>query len=240
MLGCRAILLGMWCFAALLCWVAAAGSEDAKETTYLNEGTAKPGWKPLDIVLPPPMFVGTPMDIWTPNLEKVTGKKRKPFLAPEGVNNLALGKAVACSQMQPLVGDLEQVTDGDKSGADDSYIELKSGVQWVQIDLGKTCAIYAVVVWHFHLDARVYFDVVVRIAEDQDFITGVETLFNNDHDNSSGLGVGKDKEYIETNEGKLVDAGGVKARYVRFYSNGNTANDMNHYIEVEVYGKPAE
>jgi hypothetical protein len=24
---------------------------------------------------------------------------------------------------------------------------------------------------------------------------------------------------------------------VRLYSNGNTANDMNHYIEVEVYGK---
>jgi len=24
---------------------------------------------------------------------------------------------------------------------------------------------------------------------------------------------------------------------VRLYSNGNTSNEMNHYIEVEVYGK---
>jgi len=33
--------------------------------------------------------------------------------------------------------------------------------------------------------------------------------------------------------------GGVKGRYVRLYSNGNTANRLNHYIEVEVWGKPA-
>ena len=70
--------------------------------------------------------------------------------------------------------------------------------------------------------------------------TGVTTIFNNDHDNTSGLGIGKDKEYIETNEGRLMDPRGVKARYVRLYSNGNTSNDMNHYVEVEVYGTPAK
>ena len=36
-----------------------------------------------------------------------------------------------------------------------------------------------------------------------------------------------------------MDAGGVKARYVRLYSKGNTTNKMNHYIEVEIFGKPA-
>jgi hypothetical protein len=86
----------------------------------------------------------------------------------------------------------------------------------------------------------VYRDVVVQVSDDKDFINGVTTLFNNDHDNTSGLGVGKDKEYIETYEGKLVDAKGVKARYVRLYSGGNTSNDMNHYVEVEVYGIPAK
>jgi hypothetical protein len=65
-------------------------------------------------------------------------------------------------------------------------------------------------------------------------------VFNNDLDNSAGLGVGKDLHYIETNEGKLIDAKGVKARYVRLYSNGNSGNDLNHYIEVEVYGKPVK
>jgi hypothetical protein len=100
--------------------------------------------------------------------------------------------------------------------------------------------IYAIVIWHYHKEARVYFDVVVQIADDADFITNVRTLFNNDIDNSAGLGVGQDKYYVETNEGKLIDAKGVHARYVRLYSKGNTSNDLNHYIEVEVYGRPVE
>jgi hypothetical protein len=32
----------------------------------------------------------------------------------------------------------------------------------------------------------------------------------------------------------------VKGRYVRLYSNGNTSNDLNHYVEVEVYGTPVK
>jgi hypothetical protein len=27
---------------------------------------------------------------------------------------------------------------------------------------------------------------------------------------------------------------------VRLYSSGNTSNDLNHYVEVEVYGTPAK
>jgi hypothetical protein len=80
--------------------------------------------------------------------------------------------------------------------------------------------------------------VVVQVADDADFIENVRTVFNNDIDNSAGLGVGKDLHYTETNEGKLIDAKGVKARYVRLYSNGNTSDDLNRYTEVEVYGKP--
>jgi hypothetical protein len=109
----------------------------------------------------------------------------------------------------------------------------------VQVDLGAVCDIYAIALWHYHSQARVYKDVVVQVADDADFITNVRTVFNNDHDGSAGLGVGQDKEYIETNLGRPIDAKGVKARYVRLYSDGNTSNDMNHYIEVEVYGKPA-
>ena len=45
--------------------------------------------------------------------------------------------------------------------------------------------------------------------------------------------------YVETYQGKLIDAKGAKGRYVRFYSNGNTTNKLNDYIEVEVWGKPA-
>jgi hypothetical protein len=37
-----------------------------------------------------------------------------------------------------------------------------------------------------------------------------------------------------------VDARGVEARYVRLYSNGSNASDLNHYIEIEVFGRPVE
>jgi hypothetical protein len=84
-----------------------------------------------------------------------------------------------------------------------------------------------------------YFDVIVQTADDPDFTTNVRTLFNNDTDNSAGLGAGADMHYVESYKGELIDAEGVKARYVRLYSNGNNTDDLNHYIEVEVYGKPA-
>ena len=39
-------------------------------------------------------------------------------------------------------------------------------------------------------------------------------------------------------EGKLIDAKGVEARYVRLVSNGSDKTPANHYIEVEVFGRP--
>ncbi|UCF42532.1 MAG: hypothetical protein JSV99_08005 [Planctomycetota bacterium] len=194
---------------------------------------------PLDIKLPKPMFVGTPQNIRVPNLEKPLGKPRPAFLAPAGTENVALGKSVASSDEEPIIGEIEMITDGDKEAADGSYVELGPFLQDVIIDLGAEYDIYAILLWHFHKQARVYFDVVVQVADDADFITNVRTVFNNDHDNSAGLGIGSDMHYVETSEGRLIDAKGVRARYVRLYSNGNSSNELNHYIEVEVYGRPA-
>jgi hypothetical protein len=84
----------------------------------------------------------------------------------------------------------------------------------------------------------VYHDVVVQVANDPGFVENVTIFFNNDHDNSLGLGTGGDPHYIETNKGRLIDAKGITGQFVRLYSNGNTDNKMNHYIEVEVHGKP--
>ena len=143
------------------------------------------------------------------------------------------------SDPEPFLGELSYVTDGNKEAVEGAYVELGPGVQWVQIDLGKPYAIWAIVVWHYHMNARVYHDVIVQVSNDPNFVKGVHTLFNNDHDNSAGLGVGHDKEYWETFEGKLIPAKGIRARYVRLYSNGSTTDDQNHYTEVEVYGLPA-
>jgi hypothetical protein len=198
------------------------------------------GLEPIPLVLPKPMFEGTPINVTIPNLEKPLGKPRPPFLAPAGTANVALGKPVTSSDADPATGDIEQIADGDKQGKDGSFVELKPGVQHVTIDLQGKHAIYAIVVWHYHKQARVYHDVAVQAADDPDFITGVRTLFNNDHDNTAGLGIGRDMSYVETAEGRLIDAKGIEARYVRLYSNGNSSTKTNHYVEVEVYGKPVK
>ncbi len=194
--------------------------------------------KPLDIKLPKPMFVGTPQNLRVPNLEKPAGGPRPAFLAPAGTRNLALNKPVISTDDAPIIGEISQITDGDKEGADGSYVELGPMHQHVTVDLGAVSTLYAVVVWHFHQQPRVYFDVVVQTAEDAAFTKGIHTLFNNDVNNSLKLGAGTDKNYVETSEGRLIDAKGVKARYVRLHSCGNNNNELNHFIEVEVYGKP--
>jgi hypothetical protein len=199
-----------------------------------------PDKEELELALPKPMFIGTPTNIKSPNLEVVTGKPRGPFMVPKGTVLVSLNKPVKASDMQPVIGEIPMVVDGEKEGGDGYFIELGPGKQWVQIDLGASYALHAILAWHYHSQARVYRDVVVQVSDDKDFLKGVTTVFNNDHDNTSGLGIGKDKEYIETSEGKLVDPKGVAGRYVRLYSKGNTTNDMNHYVEVEVYGTPAK
>jgi hypothetical protein len=199
----------------------------------------------VDIKLPKPMFQGTPKNIKpAPTLEKYVDKPRAPYYAPAGTKNLAAGKKVTSSDPAPIIGELELITDGEKEGYDSCYVELGPDTQWIQIDLGAASDIYALVVWHYHAEGRVYHDAVIQVADDPDFIENVRTVFNNDFDNSSGLGLGKHLEYIDDFRGKLIEATNdkgqpVKARYVRLYSKGNTSNDLNHYIEVEVLGKPA-
>ena len=192
---------------------------------------------PLPLELPKPLFVGTPVPINVPNLEKPSTAKRPPFLAPVGTVNLARGKPVTASDTYPVIGEIPFVTDGDKEGSEGTYVEFGPGVQWVQIDLGATSTLHAIVCWHFHSQARVYHDVIVQVSDDPEFKKSVSTLYNNDIDNTAHLGVGKDPAYVETAEGRLIDAKGVRARYVRLYSNGNTTSELNHYVEVEVFGQ---
>ncbi len=192
---------------------------------------------PLPLELPKPLFVGTPVPFKLANLEKPSGIKRPPFLAPAGTTNLARGKPVTASDAFPFIGEIPFVTDGQKSGTEGTYVELGPGLQWVQVDLGAPATLYAIVCWHFHAQARAYHDVIVQVSDDAAFKAGVRTLFNNDADDTAGLGPGKDLAYVETSEGRLIDAKGSRARYVRLYSRGNTMSELNHYVEVEVFGR---
>ena len=199
----------------------------------------------MKLELPRPLFEGTPRNIKAKMRPVIRSRK---VLAAPGLKNLAYEKKVTSSDEEPIIGELALANDGDKEGTDGSFVELGPQLQWVQIDLGAPKEIHLIVLWHYHREGRVYRDVIVQAADDKDFITNVRTLFNNDHDNSAGLGIGKDWQYLDDFRGEVVwpakHVGGkyvaeksVKARYVRFYSNGNTSNDLNHYTEIEIWGK---
>lgn len=193
-------------------------------------------------------------------------KQGAAFLVPRGTRLLSRGVEVTSSDIvPPIIGELEMITDGDKEenpphGRKDDLLLvelLETGLQWVQLDLGKPHVLHAILVWHYYgwrdageysIERRVYEDVVVQVSNDPAFKKDVKTVFNNDHDNSSGLGKGEDETYLETSEGRWINSKGVKGRYVRLYSRGYKRRwrdgerepikkSENTYIEVEVYGK---
>jgi hypothetical protein len=186
---------------------------------------------------PEPMVKGTEIPKGVANLEKSRVKGSAPALLeiPKGCENLAEDKEVTSSDEDPSVGDLDMITDADSAGSE--YVQLKKGLQWVQIDLEDSKTLHAAHIWHYHSQPRVYNDIIIQISDDEDFIEGVKTVYNNDHDNSSGLGKGTDKNYIEEFYGKSFALKGTKGQYIRFYSKGNSADKSNHYVEVQVYGK---
>jgi hypothetical protein len=210
-------------------------------TRTLAEDTAKSGLVPLNLKLPGPAFKGTPKDVPLSSfVEPLSDKPRASMLVPPGLKNLAPSATLTSSDKNATSDMLAKVVDGDKEAADQSIIFLRKGAQWVQMDIGSSQEIYAIVIWHAHNSAKVYHAVVVRAADNPDFTENVRTIFNNDQENSSGLGAGTDREYFETNEGKLIDAKGIKARYLRFYSKGSTESALNEYTEIEVHGRPAK
>ena len=217
----------LWLALATACFALAPGSGQADDLV------------PLVIKLPAEAFVGTPSDAPVDTtVEKPSGKPRPPLMVPPGVSNLALHKIVTTSDTNQLTENLVKITDGEKEAGEDNVVLLHKGPQWVQIDLGGTCEIYAIVVWHGHDEPKVYHAVVAQLADDANFTQNVRTLYNNDHKNLDKLGVGTDREYFESHEGKLIEGKGTVARYVRLYSDGSTVSRLNEYTEIEVYGRP--
>ena len=205
-------------------------------TTAAEPPDTGPKLLPLPLKLPDPSYKGTPSELPSgPGIEPLSDKPRAPFLAPVGTTNLALHQKVTLSDASPFTGDAQMVTDGQKEAFDDQVVEMRKVTRYAQIDLGQVCTIYAIAIWHDHRFVQIFHDVVIQVADDADFTRNLHTLFNNDMDNSSGLGVGTDREYFETREGKLIDAKGVKARYVRAYSKGSTQSALNVLQEIEVY-----
>jgi hypothetical protein len=190
--------------------------------------------------IPPPHSSGTPKEIKSDNLEPDPGpgKYRAPIMVPAGFDKkLTTEDTIVTTSEDAVTGDNEYVVDADKPPDATCMLQLHGGVQWVQLDLGSEKTISAVCIWHDQGDDRVYKDVIVQLPNDQKFEKGVTTIFNNDHDNTSKLGKGTDKEYRERNDGRPIDGKMTKARFVRCYSAGSTSEPVNNYVEIEVFGK---
>jgi hypothetical protein len=206
----------------------------------LTTGLQAENTVPLELELPAPAFKGTPKDmVVDPDVEPLSETPRPPMMVPQGLQNVAKGKTVTASTGTTSTS-IQKVVDGDKEAYDTSAFLMKKGTQWVQVDLGAPQQIFAVVVWHAHDVVKIYRDVIVQVSGDPEFKADVTTLYNNDRDNSSGLGAGKDREYFESAEGRLIDAKGVTGRYVRSYTRGSTDSALNECVEIEVYGRPAK
>jgi len=197
-------------------------------------------WVPLKLKLPAAVGAGTPKNVPPGSSVELNPKPPPPLLMPGAASNVAPGKKISCSDKNATAGDLAKLTDGDKEAEESSILLLHKGLQWVQFDLGVPHEIFAVVVWHAFDAPKIYRSVIVQVADDADFTDNVRTLFNNDRENSAGLGIGTDRQYFESNQGKVVDAKGARARFVRLYSNGNSDSLLNEYTEVEIYARPAK
>jgi hypothetical protein len=209
----------------------------AANTGCAEEKAAK---EALVLQFPAPTLKGTPEQLPTgPGIEANPDKAPEPMKIAAGAKNVALGKAVKTS-VNPFTGEPAQITDGKKEAFDYDTMEMKKGLQWVQVDLGESFNIQAIAIWHDHRYIQVMYDVIVQVSDDPEFKTGVTTLFNNDTDNSSGLGVGTDREYFERQWGRVFDGKGAKARYVRGYTNGSHLSKLNCWQEIEVYALPAK
>jgi hypothetical protein len=209
----------------------------ALSTSTLAEDPPK---EALTLQLPLPTLKGTPEDLPKgPEIEPLSDKPRPPMMVPKGVKNVALGKPVT-SSVPAFTGELNQIADGKKEAFDYDAVEFKRGTQWVQIDLGAAYEIHAIAMWHDHRYIQVMHDVIVQISDDPEFKKNVQTIFNNDLDNSSNQGIGTDREYFETNRGKVIDGKGAKGRYFRGYTKGSTSSGLNCWQEVEIYALPAK
>ena len=223
----------------LICSVAVVAVCNLVSVRAADEPAKSGDLVPLVLKLPAPAFKGTPKDL--PEglvVEPLSDKPRPPIMIPAGCANLAAKLKPTTTDTNAKPDDLAKLTDGDKEAYETSIVLLRKGVQHVQFDLGKPAELYAIVIWHAHDTAKVYRSVVVQIADDAEFTKNVRTLYNNDTENKAGQGVGTNRQYFETSEGRLIEVKGQQAQFVRLYSRGSTESALNEYTEVEVWGKP--
>ena len=102
------------------------------------------------------------------------------------------------------------------------YCEVSGSDVYAQVDFGAVYKVNKAQIWHYYQDGRTYYSTKVELSED-----GLVwyTVFD-----SAVSGT-----YVETSGGKIHTFPTMKARYIRDYLSGSTANTGNHWIEVKVF-----
>lgn len=183
--------------------------------------------------------------------------KLVPGLGEPVQENLALGKTPTASWLpgKPGEGNVENsgspltnATDGkfDSDGTHAIFgVHNAQKPAYMQIDLGEGASIDSVKLWRYWSDRRSYADTALVVSNDPDF-KEKEVLYYSykDESNKDVFGLGQDateQSYQETKDGKVLFTAGdkpIKARYVRLYGNGKTAEvgGDNHIVELQVMG----
>ncbi|HZG77142.1 MAG TPA: DNRLRE domain-containing protein, partial [Paenibacillus sp.] len=186
------------------------------------------------------------------NANNESGLSNVVSVVMETTINVAKNKPVTSNGTVSNGVPLSAVTDGVTARDQYALIGVSSGPKWVQVDLGQTYGIQKINIrndWGASADTyRTGRDHVVQVSNDPAFATGVVTVFNNDQDNSSGLGAGTDAEYLEPSDGSgktIALPTALNARYVRFSAYGHVRvnqalNLVNTPIEIEVYADPGD
>jgi len=169
-----------------------------------------------------------PTVVYPPSQMKDSIPRPEPMVPP-GVANLAEGKRVLpASDEEPILGEWCQVTDGCKTSKDWDYVEPMPDQEWVRIDLGRSCTIYGVAVWHFHRVPKGRNEVVVQVSDDASFAEYPSTPFGDGRVPIPGEGGA-----AQTRAGR---AAGQQGRYVRVWSRVGEFAEAVRLVEIEVYG----
>jgi len=144
-------------------------------------------------------------------------------LVLSAMTNRALNlPTTSITSSDPAATGFEKLVDGSHFDYE-SNVSLASGNQWVQLDLGDLYMVNTVKMWRYYGDGRTYNGTKVEVSTD-----GVSWTTVYDQTISGG--------YAETPEGKTIIFPSCPARFVRFWSNGSSANEFNHWVELQVFG----
>lgn len=199
--------------------------------------------KVIHPTFPKTVFISAPWDCKLPNFEK-TQRPIKEFTAPADSEIISIHRQVTSSD-KPSKGLADWITDGEAFCGDDGQhaVFFESLPCWVQIDLGSEHRIDHLWLWHDQgtlarrMTPEVFEDVIVQLSNDAKFRSGVTTLFNSDDDGSCGQGKGTDPTYMETNHGRGLPAGGLKARFVRIWGGKAYSGGPCRFTEITVWGR---